>query len=176
MLEVAFTLDDFVRESNRIEGILRDPTPAEIAAHEAFLDLPVIGVRGLEAFVAVIAPGKPMRRFMGQNVRVGNHIAPRGGPEIERELQKLLDDGYLRGLSAFKFHMAYETLHPFMDGNGRSGRALWLHLMGGIEQAPLGFLHHWYYQSLSGWRSAALAKAHAATSEASAPTPEGDRP
>lgn len=22
--------------------------------------------------------------------------------------------------------------------------------MGGIENAPLGFLHHWYYQSLTG--------------------------
>lgn len=43
---------------------------------------------------------------------------------------------------------AYETLHPFTDGNGRSGRALWLWAMGGIHRAPLGFLHHFYYQAL----------------------------
>jgi len=28
---------DFIRESNRIEGILRDPTEDEIAAHERLL-------------------------------------------------------------------------------------------------------------------------------------------
>ena len=41
-----------------------------------------------------------------------------------------------------------------MDGNGRSGRVLWLYNMGGIERVPLGFLHTFYYQALdaSRWR------------------------
>ena len=50
--------------------------------------------------------------------------------------------------SPFAVHVAYENLHPFMNGNGRSGRALWLWHMGGIEKVPLGFLRTWYYQSL----------------------------
>lgn len=49
---------------------------------------------------------------------------------------------------AYRCHVVYETLHPFTDGNGRSGRAVWLRQMGWIVRAPLGFLHHFYYQTL----------------------------
>lgn len=147
----AFTLADFVTESNRIEGILRKPTDAEIKSHETFLSRRALAIDDLEQFVAVATPGKFLRIQPDMNVRVGNHIAPQGGPAIVRDLSLLLtaaagDRSYR---NAFRTHLAYETLHPFMDGNGRSGRVLWLWMMGGIERAPLGFLHHWYYQSLS---------------------------
>ncbi len=52
-------------------------------------------------------------------------------------------------------HVAYENLHPFTDGNGRSGRALWLWQMmhGTMRQVnmarDLGFLHTFYYQTLN---------------------------
>ncbi|MCZ6895070.1 MAG: hypothetical protein O7H40_13625 [Gammaproteobacteria bacterium] len=39
-----WTLEDFVRESNRIEGILRDPTEDEIASHKLLRALPKIAV------------------------------------------------------------------------------------------------------------------------------------
>ena len=141
-----WTLEDFVRESNRIEGIQRDPTEEEIWAHERLLALDKITVPDLEAFVAVIQPGATLRREVGLDVRVGNHIAPPGGPIIEVQLADLLAGD----LGAYKKHCIYETLHPFMDGNGRSGRALWLWQMGG--EAPIGFLHRFYYQTLDAVR------------------------
>ncbi len=143
-----YTLEDFVRESNRIEGILRDPLPSEIVAHEKLLAFPVVTVAALEEFVATIQPGAVLRRKVGMNVQVGNHIAPSGGPEIEERLGNLLANMNKHG--AYKTHLAYETLHSFTDGNGRSGRALWLRQMGGM--APLGFLHQFYYQTLDGMR------------------------
>lgn len=50
-------------------------------------------------------------------------------------------------MSPFTTHLRYESIHPFSDGNGRSGRALWLWQMKG--RAPLGFLHQFYYQTLA---------------------------
>lgn len=45
-------LVDFVRESNAIEGIFRDPTDAEIDATRHLVALPVVMVADVETFVA----------------------------------------------------------------------------------------------------------------------------
>lgn len=140
----AFTLEDFVRESNRIEGIHRKPTATEINAHRALLQLNRVEIGHLEGFVMVVQPGAKLRATRGMNVRVADHRPWPGGPWVVDRLDEILNDN----VDPFIRHQWYETLHPFMDGNGRSGRALWLHDMGGIDRAPLGFLHHWYYQSL----------------------------
>ncbi|MBG6209766.1 hypothetical protein IWQ49_004441 [Labrenzia sp. EL_126] len=140
-----YSLKDFVRESNRIEGIRRNPTDREIFAHAEFLAANTLSVKTFESFVWAVQPNAVLRREKGQNVRVGNHIPPEGGPEIEPALNAFI----YCVKEPWKAHCLYEDLHPFTDGNGRSGRVFWLRLMGGIEAAPLGFLHHFYYQTLS---------------------------
>ena len=65
-----WSLEDFVRKSNRIEGILRDPTEDEIAAHGLLMALDKITVPDLEIFVAVVQPGARLRRELGWDVRV----------------------------------------------------------------------------------------------------------
>jgi hypothetical protein len=148
-------LIEFVRESNAIEGILRDPTSAEVLAHLSVLKAKRITLHVLRAFVQIVADA-PLREQMGQDVVVGNHRPPVGGPHIKDELEKILQAVNQKGANIYKVHAKYETLHPFMDGNGRSGRVLWLWMMQrkgytGPEHGGryLNFLHVWYYQSLA---------------------------
>lgn len=143
-------LHTFVTESNRIEGIRRPPKQIEIDATAQFVMLPGLMVRDIKTLVAAFQPDAILRDRKGLNVRVGNHVAPFGGPMIQADLARLLAKITGGQIDPWVAHVAYETLHPFTDGNGRSGRAIWLWHMeqhcGGTE---LTFLHAFYYQTLS---------------------------
>lgn len=159
-LEATMHEDDlrkFVEESNRIEGIL-ETTREEIAAHRAFFAHRKLSVAKLERFVNEVA-GVELRKRKDMNVSVGGYYPPAGGPHIKRALANMLarlDEGSSTGTwrSPYELHQAYERLHPFMDGNGRSGRALWAwhRLQLGRDPFTLGFLHSFYYEALSNGR------------------------
>ena len=143
----------FVRESNHIESITRDPTQEELDALRDFLELERFTVTSLQRFVDVVQPGAKLRRFPGMNVIVGQHRPPDGCPEIEVNLDQLCEDAMLSIADPFEIHRRYETLHAFMDGNGRSGRALWLWMM--VRRGYDGryaFLRAFYYQALDAGR------------------------
>ena len=145
----------FIKESNKIEGIVRDPTDEETNEFYRFIDLekcPTIS--DLVQFVSVYQPNARMRNAQGLNVSVGRHFPPLGGPDIPVQLRIILDNMVLR--TPYETHVAYETLHPFTDGNGRSGRMLWAWNVNREDWTEAwmqrGFLHSFYYQALEGAR------------------------
>jgi len=142
----------FAQESNRIEGIEDEHLGAYMAGRlDAIIELPVLQRHDLDAFAD--ACGGRLRVDPGMDVRVGRHTPPKGGLEVIGELERLLvrvNDG----ADPYLVHCDFETLHPYTDGNGRTGRMIWAWMMYDQKNYDFSllFLHKFYYQTLDHYR------------------------
>lgn len=134
---------EFVRVSNRMAGILRDPTAAEVAAHRGLLAVNTLRVENFEVFLQHIAPGAGFRDSLDD-----------GDPEPEgdstsdarSDLATIVQAARTRSATPERLHRLYRQLRPFTDGNGRAGRVLWMwQLMRATreERAALAKLNLW---------------------------------
>ncbi len=152
---MTITVADFARESNEIEGIYEgDRHDSHTVALKMMIGLEGVSLEDICAFVKHIQPDAALRELPGMNVAVGGRMCPTSGPVIKTRLMDLLGDINAMVLDPQDAHVRYELLHPFMDGNGRSGRALWLWQMAQNNfitkgKMPYGFLQMFYYQTLS---------------------------
>ena len=100
---MSFTIADFQRESNRIEGITH-VHPSEVEALETFLKQTRVTTAGLQDYVKVISAYARLLRGTPDvpGVCVGNHIAPPSGPRIVADLTMLLNAANFRSVSAWE--------------------------------------------------------------------------
>jgi len=142
----------FVEESNAIEGYVREAYRAEVVATADFLAKERIWVNDVTQLVTVLTHiPMPLRIRKGMDVQVGTYVAPAGGALVVEALVSLLDHVSSDKVTPLINHVAFENLHPYMDGNGRAGRALWAWQMLHYDHRfgiQLGFLHAFYYQLL----------------------------
>lgn len=147
-------LECFVQESNMIESIIRQPNKQEIDAHWTLVRKDELTVKDIEEFVIIVAQQK-LRTLGTDNVWAGGYERPSGGPKIKQMLKELLDEINFDKIHPYEAHVRYELLHPFLDGNGRSGRAIWLWQMVRFNYEDpflMSFLRRYYYQSLDAER------------------------
>lgn len=146
------TLYEFIRESNHIEGLDYIQPSTQLELYNTVLDSDCLSVPIITTFVKGLTPPGELRDRQGMDVRVGNHYPPPGGAMMAARLRSILDQINAETLSPYNAHQQYEDLHPYTDGNGRSGRIIWLWQIKRRTGALYSFLHMWYYQSLGAGR------------------------
>lgn len=144
-------LVQFILESNVIEGLDEEQQAwNEMSLYSWMLGLKALTFADVANFVNQVAPGAKVRSTFGMDVTIGESPPPKGGPEITERLGLLLWHISHKDPHPFLAHREYERLHPFMDGNGRSGRMIWLWQMRKRGyQYGRPFLLEYYYQSIA---------------------------
>lgn len=145
-----YSLDNYITESNYLEGRFATPDTAEIRAYERFLAESHVTMASLAALGNHIVPGVSPSGDLSQLVMMLRDLNlglkmlnDEPGLSKEAQFRKTKQRAWL----AYTAHRAFMEAQPFNAINGLLGRAVWLYCMDGRPNNT--FLTEWYHQSLS---------------------------
>lgn len=128
----------FLHESNEIEGIYaEDAFNSAIFAYISLMAQTKLSVRAIlqihktlmrtrsawDDATATMVGKAFIGRFRDGDVYIGGHKALRADL-IEPALEAFVKESNKKNPDWQKLHIEYERIHPFFDGNGRTGRLL----------------------------------------------------
>ncbi len=128
LLEMELSRRVDLREVFKAKNLARVVSYIRVKARTSKLDRGMILLLHQMLIGGINDPIAGRFRKKGEYVRVGSHVAP--PPErVERMIKSILEEysstrgGYFVDKIAV-FHLDFETIHPFCDGNGRIGRVI----------------------------------------------------
>lgn len=127
MTEVS--IEEFLRESNAIERVHSDAAYEDArAAWEYISDQEMLSHEVIKTTHELLLANRQPQiagEYRDVRVRVGGDLPP--APTLLDELMtSLLEQRVTTGFDAIDWHVQFEKIHPFEDGNGRVGRLVYL--------------------------------------------------
>ena len=124
---MVFDMDEFVKESNLIEGYSGEPYFTQHMTAYAFLCLEGVTARSIRECHQLLMKNLLRKEWTGTwrtlQVTVGGHECPKYY-KIPDLIKIMLDMPRETTKDIFDIHYMFECIHPFVDGNGRTGRCI----------------------------------------------------
>lgn len=135
-----FSIEEYIRESNAIERVYDESAVDESLEAWEYLtnqeELTPSVVKHAHKLILQSRQPDIAGEYRTVMVRVGNDVPP--APEVvSAKMDELLDNQPCDTVEAIRWHVDFEKIHPFQDGNGRIGRLLYAWHCFDMRETPI---------------------------------------